>query len=124
MVEYDGNFNNNFDLCAEKIYKESLLWACDPSVRMLVNSITPGIEKARVALDYPTFIKSFYFWKKLTKMENLPLPPMKRILPMHHSFWNVTKHGSDAKTQYMQSMKTSIPNNNRSNEALHICRIQ
>ena len=31
---------------------------------------------------------------------------------MHHSFWNLTKHGSDVKTQHTQSKKTTIPNNN------------
>jgi len=96
----------------EEICKEALQWAYDPSVRMPVKTITSGIEKVRVPLDFPAFMKSFYFWKMLTKKENLPLPPMKRILPMHHSFWNVTKHGSDVKTKYIQSMKTTIPNNN------------
>ena len=37
-------------------------------------------------------------WKVFTKIENLPLPPILRILPIHHSFWNVAKHGSDVKT--------------------------
>ena len=36
---------------------------------------------------------------------------MIRILPIHHSFWNLTKHGSDVKTQYAQSRKSIIPNN-------------
>ena len=63
-------------------------------------------------MDLDTVVKSQYFWKVFTKKENLSLPPMLRILPIHHSFWNVTKHGSDAKTVHVQKFKTTIPNNN------------
>ena len=59
----------------------------------------------------PSLMKSFYLWKNLLKKENLPLLPAKRILPMYRSYWNLSKHGSDVKTRYAQSKKTSIPNN-------------
>ena len=74
--------------------------------------ISSGIEKCRVPLDFNSFMKTFYLWKNMTKKENLPLPPSKRILPIHHSYWNCTKHGSDRKTQYAQSVSALIPNNN------------
>lgn len=96
LIKYDSEFNNNFDTFAEKTCKEALQWACKPSLRMPVNAVAS--EKARVTLDFPTFMKSFYFWKTLTKKDNLPLPPMIRISPMRHSFWNKTKHGLDVKT--------------------------
>ena len=57
-------------------------------------------------------------WKVFTKIENLPLPPILRILPMHHSFWNVTKHGSDVKTSLIQKFKNDIPNNNLGAKAI------
>ena len=112
MIEYQPIFHHHFDACVDELYKEGLQWAYDSSVRMPMDLITSGVAKSRVSLDVPTFIKSFYFWKTLIRKENLPLPPMKRILPLTHSFWNVTKHGSDVKTKYIQSKKTIIPNNN------------
>ena len=112
LVEYDDNFKNSFDLCAEETHKEGLNWAHEPSACMPLNLIASGIEKVRASLDFPTFMKSFYFWKTLTKKENQPLPPIKHILPTQYSCWNLTKHRSDAKTQCTQSKKISIPNNN------------
>lgn len=46
------------------------------------------------------------------------MPPTLRILPIHHSFWNVTKHGSDAKTAHIQKFKTAMPNNNLGAKAI------
>ena len=37
---------------------------------------------------------------------------MKRMLQTHHSFWNLTKNGSDVKIQHTQSKKPTISNNN------------
>ena len=37
------------------------------------------------------------------------LPPCERILPKQDAFWNVTKHGSDVKTQACQSMSVPLP---------------
>ena len=56
--------------------------------------------------------ENILFMENMTKKENLPLPSSKRILPIHHSYWNCTKHGSDRKTQYAQSVSALIPNNN------------
>ena len=99
MVKYDDAFHNNFDICVEEMHEEGLEWAYEPSVPIPMDLIASGVEKSRVSLDLPTFMKSFCFWKSLTKMENLPLQSMMRVLPTHHSFCNLTKHGSYVKTQ-------------------------
>ena len=84
MTEYDCNFNNSFDFCVEEMHEEDLDWAYESSAPMTIDLIASGIEKSRVSLELPTFLKTFNFWKTLTKKENLPLPPVKRMLPMHH----------------------------------------
>ena len=112
MIEYDTNFMNQFDIFAKELYNSALKWAYEDTVIIPTDMITSGIEKCRVSLDLNSFMKTFYLWKNMTKIENLPLPPSKRILPIHNSYWNCTKHGSDRKTQYAQSVSTLIPNNN------------
>ena len=42
---------------------------------------------------------------------------MKRMLPMHYIFWKLTKHGSNVKTQCVQSKKNTINNNNLGDES-------
>ena len=98
IMHYDQSFHNNYNLCIEELHEESLKWAYEENAALPLKEIESGVKKARVSLDLDAVIKSFYFWKALTNTENLPLPPLLRILPMHHSFWNVTKHGSDVKT--------------------------
>ena len=112
MIKYDEAFKNNFDICAEEKHKEGLEWAYEPSVVIPIDLITSVVEKSKVLLDLQIFIKSFYFWKSLSKKDNLHLLPTKRIFNMHHLLWNLTKHGSDVKTQHIQSQKTPIPHNN------------
>ena len=112
MIEYDTNFMNQFDICVKELYDSALKWAYEDTVIIPTDMISSGIEKCRVSLDLNSFMKTFYLWKNMTKKENLPLPPSKRILPIHHSCWNCTKHGSDRKTQCAQSVSTLIPNNN------------
>ena len=100
MIEYDTNFMNQFDTCVKELHDSALKWAYEDTVIIPTDMISSGIEKCRVSLDLNSFMKTFYLWKNMTKKENLPLPPSKRILPIHHSYWNCTKHGSDRKTQY------------------------
>ena len=99
-IYHDQLFHHNYNLCIDELYKESLRWAYEENVELPLKEIESGVKKARVKLDLDTVVKSFYFWKVFTKYENLPLPPMLRILPIHHSYWNVTKHGSKVKTAY------------------------
>ena len=112
MIEYDTNFMNQFDISVKELYDSALKWAYEDTVIIPTDMITSGIEKCRISLHLNLCIKTFYLWKNMTKIENLPLPPSKRILPVHHSYWNCTKHGSDRKTQYSQSLSTLIPNSN------------
>ena len=88
----DESFHCNYNLCMNELYKECLKWAYEETAELPLKEIESGMNKARVKLDLDTVIKSYYFWKVFTKIKNLPLPPILRILPIHHSFWNVTKH--------------------------------
>ena len=71
-------------------------------------------------MDLDTVVKSFYFWKVFTKNENLPFPPTLRILPIHHSYWDGTKHESDVKTACNHKFKTTIQNNNLGAKTINI----
>ena len=79
-------------------------WAHEENVELPLKEIESGVKKARVKLDLDTVVKSFYFWKVFTKNENLPLHPKLRILPIHHSYWNVKKHGSNVKNEYNNNL--------------------
>ena len=57
MIEYDENFNNSFDFCAEEMHEEGLDWAYESSKHAPINLIASGtIEKSRISLDLPTFL--------------------------------------------------------------------
>ena len=74
---------------------------CEENEELPLKEIESGVKKARANLDLDAVVKSYYFWKVFAKKENLPLPPMLRILPIHNSCWNVPKHGSDVKTAHV-----------------------
>ena len=86
MIRCDANFMNQFDTCAKESHDSALKWAHEGAVIIPTNMISSGIKKCRFSLDLNSFMKVFYLWKNITKKENLPLPPSKRILPTHHSY--------------------------------------
>jgi len=43
------------------------------------------------------------------KISNLPLPPLHRILPAQHAYWNQTKSGSDTTTKLMDKCIAIVP---------------
>lgn len=111
LIHYDNDFLSSYNKCIDDIYESGLKWAyeAESEEEMPIEELRAAVAIASVPLDFDTLMKHFYFWKELTRDENLPLPPCERILPMQDALWNVTKHGSDVKTQACQSMSTNLP---------------
>jgi len=111
LIEFDDEFLSSYEMCIDDIYEGALKWAYEAECEddMPIDKIKAAVPKASVTIDFETFMKHFYMWKEMTKDENLPLPPTERILPMQDAFWNLTKHGSDTKTQACQRLKAPIP---------------
>lgn len=111
LVHYDDHFLSSYEKCIDDIYESGLKWAYEAESEgdMPLDEIRAAVSKASVPIDFETFMKHYYMWKEMTKDENLPLPPCERNLPKQDAFWNVTKHGSDVKTQACQSMSVPLP---------------
>ena len=41
-------------------------------------------------------------WKEMT-LQPLPMPPLERIIPSIHAYWNTVKSGSDMITKLLES---------------------
>jgi hypothetical protein len=111
LIHFDDEFLSSYEKCIDDIYESALKWAYEAESEddMPIDEIKSAVSNARVPLDFETVMKHYYVWKEMTKDENLPLPPCERILPTQDGYWNVTKHGSDTKTQACQSMSVPLP---------------
>jgi len=67
------------------------------------------------------FHSVFYLWKHVSSMGELPLPPLRRILPAIHAAWNAFKSGSDVTTGLIENHHFQHPYTNCNSRA--ICRL-
>ena len=118
LIEYDEQIRSSYNKCIDDIYEEALKWAYDSSVPVPEEEIKAAVGKARVKIDYHSFMKSVYVWKEMTKPENLPLPPAIRIIPMQCQYWNYSKHGSDQKTQAAEGHRAVLPFDSRQSKVI------
>jgi hypothetical protein len=56
-----------------------------------------------------SFLCQFELWQFMTKKMKLPLPPVKRILPMVFAEWNADKGGSDTISGLLKEVMPSLP---------------
>lgn len=63
------------------------------------------------------FLSYFYLWKKLTFCQDHPVIPLKRIIPLTHSIWNMSKSGSDVCTKIIESHRFNHPCPNTNSRA-------
>ena len=68
MIVCDINFHNSSDICVKELYEEALIWAYDSSEQMPITKLASGVEKARVTLDMPSLMKSF--WLRILSVTN------------------------------------------------------
>lgn len=118
LIEYDDQLRSSYNKCIDDIYEAALKWAYDPSLPVPEEEIKAAVRKARVKIDYPSFMKSVYVWREMTKTENLPLPPAIRIIPMQCQYWNYTKWGSDQKTQAAEGHRAVLPYDSRQSKVI------
>lgn len=55
---------------------------------------------------------NYRLWRKATEEENLPLPPVKQILPLSLAHWNINKPPGDITTQMLWEQNYHPPENN------------
>jgi hypothetical protein len=111
LIHFDDEFLSLYEKCIDNIYDSApkCLYEAETEDEMPIDDIKAAVSKAKVLLDFETFMKHFYMWKEMMKDENLPLPPCECILPKQDAFWNATKHGSNVKMQVCQSMLVPLP---------------
>ena len=109
LIEYDAPIRESYNKCVDKIYEDGLKWVYDEAVPVPESEIKAAIGKARVKMDYYSFMKSVYVWREMLKPGNLPLPPAIRIIPMQSQYWNDSKYGSDVKTQAAEMHRAVLP---------------
>eukprot|EP00562_Extubocellulus_spinifer_P001033 CAMPEP_0178488594 /NCGR_PEP_ID=MMETSP0696-20121128/9940_1 /TAXON_ID=265572 /ORGANISM="Extubocellulus spinifer, Strain CCMP396" /LENGTH=1177 /DNA_ID=CAMNT_0020116367 /DNA_START=521 /DNA_END=4055 /DNA_ORIENTATION=+ len=109
LIEYDAPLRQSYNKCVDDIYETGLKWAYDTSVPIPTEEIKAAVGKARVKMDYCSFMKSVYVWQEMLQPSNLPLPPAIRIIPMQSQYWNDSKYGSDVKTQAAEDHRAILP---------------
>jgi hypothetical protein len=83
LIHYDNEFLLLYEKCVDDIYDSALkcFYEAESEDEMPVDEIKAAVSKASVPLDFETFMKHFYMWKKMMKDGNLPLPTCEWILP-------------------------------------------
>ena len=109
LVEFDDALLEAYSKCMDDLFNDGLRCFYDESVPIDEAEVRSALSKSKVPLDYDTFMQSWQLWKALTADENLPLPPLQRIIPVLHQFWNDTKGGSDVTTQHRYRQRSQIP---------------
>lgn len=109
LVEFDDALLEAYSKCMDDLYDGGLRCFYDESVPINEAEVRSALSKSKVPLDFDTFMQSWQLWKALTAEENLPLPPLMRIIPLMHQFWNDTKCGSDVTTQHRYRQRSLPP---------------
>lgn len=63
------------------------------------------------------FLSYFHLWKYVTDKCTFPLVPLKRIIPLTHSIWNMSKSGSDVCTKLVEAHRFQHPSPNMNSRA-------
>ena len=61
-------------------------------------------------------------WKEISRLPH-PLPPIKRIIPSMHAYWNATKSGSDTTTMLMDACIVLMPKPHVTSESVAVTRL-
>ncbi|EJK71390.1 hypothetical protein THAOC_07177, partial [Thalassiosira oceanica] len=77
-----------------------------------MSRIRTAVEKnAKYFVDFKRFEFNYRLWRAATAPNNLPLPPLKSILPQALAWWNVNKPVGDMITQMLWEYNYHPPTN-------------
>jgi len=60
----------------------------------------------------------FHLWEHMCS-KDLPLPPLHRLIPLIHSYWNAVKSGSDVITKLFEGCRFMHPHTNCNSRAVY-----
>lgn len=69
-----------------------------------------------------SLLSSFFLWETMMDMP-LPLPSLRRVIPIYCAYWNQVKGGSDTITGFMDDRVLFPPRNHTNAQTSAICRI-
>ena len=94
------------------------LWRCSPAN---LEQVLQCIKVNKASVDLYSFELETSLWREVKGLE-MPLPPLKGILPLVIAIWNSIKGGSDATTNLLWRCKGDPPPQ-RTNQAAVVARM-
>ena len=122
LVMFSQSDRDGYGNMVTDVFNETLLWAYpeqlfDPTVTTEPEDVDIPLDVINAAKlieeigNANAFKSTFFLW--LTAYcdvkKNGPFPPIHRIIPMQHSWWNVVKPGGDNITQLVENQVVRHP---------------
>ena len=79
----------------------------------LIKSILNNDQKLKKKYDMDDFMTSLMIWRELqpgnSRGHKFPIPPCNLLIPLEHSQWNASMHGSDTGSKLCSNNKAILP---------------
>ena len=122
LVKFSSSDRSEYGNMVTEVFNETLLWAYpeqlfdttvtgEPEEVDIPNDVIDAAKTIEEIGDANALKSTFFLW--LTAYcdvkKNGPFPPIHRIIPMQHSWWNVVKPGGDNITQLVENQVVKHP---------------
>ena len=133
VVDFSGELKDHFGNVLEELKKVALSWAYpeQPANARRTTRLAPlqiPDEIIEIASTIPsingadTVRSTANLWHSM-RLQPLPLPALRRLIPAIYAYWNSVKGGSDTTTKLMDDCLVQIPKCHMNTETVAVSRL-
>ena len=122
IITFDEEILTSYGKVLQDMYDITLSWAYEEGEEendCFERIVVPIAVSLKNIGGKDEFHSVFYLWKHVSSMGELPLPPLRRILPAIHAAWNAFKSGSDVTTGLIENHRFQHPYTNYNSRAVY-----
>jgi hypothetical protein len=110
IIEFTEHTKMHYNTVVSDLFSHTLAWiySAERSPVKVPDCFRNIISHVPTINGWDTLQCTSNLWKEMT-LQPLPMPPLERIIPSIHAYWNAVKSGSDTTTKLLDSCLVLMP---------------